>query len=266
MVEPAGVKPITTYKPGENVQQAFGLTIYGQGGTGKTTLIGTMPGRGLIIDVPQIEGGTFVLSDKADRIEVTSIETWDAIDNVYWFLKKGQHNYQWVAIDSITAMQELAKRKTVAERDLSADPHKLTLPEYGKIGQLVGELVYRFRTLPLHTIWIAQERKFGADEDSAGMIGPDVLPSALAALKPSMLLVGRLSVEHTLEGGWERQLRIGPHPRFHTKCRARPGLDVPAAIRNPDLTRLLKYLLGSGERPEEVQDIATMLLAPAAVV
>lgn len=249
------------YKPSSKVVASFGLTIYGRGGSGKTTLTGTMPGKGLIIDVPQIEGGTFVLEDKAANIDIVPVTQWNEVDDIYWFLngKNGvapTHKYRWVAIDSITAFQELAKRKVIKERDLDADPHSITLPEWGKMGQLVGELVYRFRTLPIHTIWIAQERKFGNDEGvgSSSVLGPDIIPSALAALMPSMMLVGRLSVQQDSLGEWVRHFRVGPHPDYYTKVRAKPGLVVPPVIKNPDLTVILRYLLGNGPAPESAEE------------
>lgn len=240
------------YKPSAEVRQSFGLCIYGRGGVGKTTLVGTMPGKGLIIDVPQIEGGTFVLEDKADRLDVVPVEAWNEIDDIYWYLAKEKHDYKWVAIDSITAFQELAKRKVVKERDmaLNADPHTITLQEWGKMGQLVGELVYKFRTLPIHTIWIAQERRHGSEESGTNVIGPDIIPSALAALMPSMMLVGRMFVQQIEDGSWERNLRVGPHSDFYTKVRAKPGLKVPPVIVRPDIGILLKFLLGSGPPPE----------------
>ena len=249
------------YKPTSKQKQSFGICIYGKGGTGKTTLVGTMPGKGLVIDVPQIEGGTFVLEDHADRIDVVPVTTWSEINPIYWFLAKEKHDYQWVAIDSITAFTELAKRQTIKERDLDADPHTISLQEWGKIGRLLAELIYQFRVLPIHTIWIAQERKFGGMDDVGdGTIGPDVSPAALQSLLPSMLLVGRLSVEHSIDGNWERHLRIGPSERYFTKVRAKPGLSVPAVIRNPSLASILRYVLGSGDRPEEVEEGSLIVL------
>lgn len=251
------------YKPSDRPRQAFGLCIYGQGGVGKTTIIGTLPGRGLIIDVPQIEGGTHVLSQHADRIDVVPVEEWDQIDPIYWFLKRGGHEYKWVAIDSITAFTELAKRKTIKERDLDADPHKVTLPEYGKIGDLVGELIYRFRTLDIHTIWTAQERRFGGDEGGGPvMIGPATTPSALAALKPSMLLVARLYVENLPGGKVERRMRIGPSSLYHAKARALPSVNVPPVIRNPHLGTLLAFLFGKDvpiDPVDESQDFLVLV-------
>lgn len=251
-------EPIKTYKPSaQSGAQTFGICIYGKGGAGKTTLIGTMPGNGLVIDIPQIEGGTFVLEDVADHIDVTSVERWEDIEKVYWYLANGDHKYRWVAIDSLTAMTELATRKTIRERTLSEDPHQVTLQEWGKIGRLVGELIYRFRTLPVHTIWTAQERTHGNENDSR-LLGPNTTPAALTYLIPSMMLVGRLYVEQG-ENGWERRLRIGPSEHFYTKTRARPGIDVPAVVRNPRLDVLLKFLLSNGERPEEVDESSIIL-------
>lgn len=250
------------YKPGEAAAgQTFSACIYGRGGVGKTTLLGSMPGKGLVIDVPQIEGGTFVLEDHADRIDVVPVTEWDEIDPIYWYLAKEDHGYQWVAVDSITAMQTLAQRKTVKERPLDADPHTISLQEYGKIGQLMKELVYRFRTLPIHVIWIAQERSFGSLEETSGKtIGPDVLPGALQGLLPSMILVGRLYVHETAEG-WERRLRIGPSDDFYTKARAKPGLDVPPIVKDPSLYGIIRFLLGRGERPQEAKDEVFTLFA-----
>lgn len=249
------------YKPGPTQKESFSLCIYGRGGTGKTTLLGTMPGQGLIIDIPQIEGGTFVLEHVADRIDIKSLTAWDEIDDVFWFLKKQPHAYQWVAIDSLTAMTQLAIRKTIGERDLDVDPNKISLQDWGKVGRLVGEMIYRFRTLPIHTIWIAQERKYGNEEQGdPKMVGPDTSPAALQMLIPPLMLCGRLTIEYTLEGAAERHLRIKPHPEIHAKVRARSGLDVPGTIRNPHLGQLLKYLLGSGERPEEVQELAMLIV------
>lgn len=255
------------YKPSSTRTQAFGICIYGKGGVGKTTLLGTMPGKGLVIDVPQIEGGTFVLEDKSENIDVVPVESWNEIDEVYWYLKgkngaKPAHDYRWVAIDSITAFQELSKRKVVHERELSADPHMVGLQDWGKMGQLVGELIYKFRQLPIHTIWIAQERKFGGGDDGGpAMLGPDIIPSALAALMPSMMLVGRLAVQQDMEGAWQRQLRIGPHPDYYTKCRAKPGLDVPPVIAKPNLTEILRYLVGNGPRPEAAVEAPMFILS-----
>lgn len=262
MTTPTNGKLPGVYKPSAKKREAYGICVYGRSGAGKTRLLGTMPGKGLVIDIPQIEGGTFVLSDVADRIDIVPVAKWEEIQPIFWYLKRETHSYNWVAIDSLSAMTELAKRKSLSERSLEADPHVISKQEWGKVGRLCGELIYQFRTLPIHTIWIAQERKFGTgDDDDSGMtIGPDVSPSSLAALLPSMLLCGRLSVEHTMDGTWERHFRIGPAEGYYTKARTAPGIESPAIVRNPNLGEILTYLLGlSTKRPDEVDESAIIL-------
>ncbi len=247
--------------PGD-ISPSRGVCIYGRSGVGKTFLLGTMPGRGLVIDVPQVEGGTEVIADKADRIKVTTVETWEELDTVFKFLQRGDHPYQWAAMDSATAAQKLAIRKVVKERDLASDPHKITQQEYGVIGGLMSELFYRFRTLKILTIWIAQERHHNSETDESSLLGPDVTPMALQALMPSMMFVARLFVTFTLGGSVERQLLVGPHPNYLTKCRARPGITVPGTIRNPNLEVLFKYLMGkAGIDQLDLIDESSLMMA-----
>lgn len=254
---PAPVSIPGAYKPGDKLLDSIGLCIYGKSGAGKTSLLATMPGRGLVVDVPQIEGGNFVLRPYKDRIDVRDVESWDDIDDIYWWLKKTPHDYKWVALDSITAFAELARRKTVKERTLAEDPHTTSQQEWGKIGSLVGELIYRFRVLPIHTIWVAQERKFGDEQRGEPVqLGPALSPAALSALQPSMFLIGRLSVDERMDGTTERRLRVGPHSLYISKIRALPGQDMPPLIANPHLGRILRYALGveGAKRPDQVDE------------
>src|SRR5688572_28801545 len=101
------------YKPGPNNRESFSICIYGRGGVGKTTLVGTMPGRGLVLDTPKTEGGTFVLENVADRIDVYPLNDWASIQTAFWFLQKQAHPYQWVAIDSLTGVTQLAITKVI---------------------------------------------------------------------------------------------------------------------------------------------------------
>jgi len=233
-------------------------TIYGRGGVGKTTLLGTMPGRGLVIDVPQVEGGTLVLADKADRIDVLLCTAWKDFRDVYNYLRDEDHGYKWVAIDSITAAQTLAKRKTVNDRDqVAIDPHTITMQDWGKIGELDATLYYSFSSLPLHVIFTAQE-KLKDQDDGTREYQPDISPASLAALQPRQMLIGRLytrEVDSPNGPVIERRLRVQPHARAIAKVRTLPSRPVPATIKDPDLSRLFGYLLGAKVKaPEAARD------------
>lgn len=238
-------------------------TIYGRGGVGKTTLLRTMPGRGLVIDVPQVEGGTFVLSDQAGRIDVLKATRWIDFQEVHKYLYAGAHDYKWVAIDSITAAQVLGKRKTLGERELSqADQHQVTQQDWGKIGELNAELYYKFCTLTkLHIIFIAQEQLKGSGDEGEPMeYQPNISPASLTALQPPQTMIGRLYTREvsTATGDLviERHLRVAPHARALAKCRTLPDRPVPPTIRNPSLGQLFGYLLGAknAKPPEGVVD------------
>lgn len=250
------------HKPGDDVH-SISACVYGRGGTGKTTLLGTMRGKGLIVDVPQIEGGTLVLADKASRIDVVPITKWNDLDEVYWYLAGGNHSYKWVGFDSITAVLELSRRRTIEERDLDADPHVISEREWGKIGSLLREAIYRFRTLPTDVMWIAQERRHTmatSEGAEAQVLGPDVTPSVLSGLLPSMLFVARTFVHVGLDGSVDYRLRLGPHEGFYTKCRARPGVRVPGVIRNANLAAIVDYLSGKGKELEEASDDSILVV------
>lgn len=257
---PEAKSAIVTFKPSAARTQKIAICIFGRGGVGKTRLLSTMPGSGLVVDIPVLEGGTNVLDDCDDHIDITTVEKWDEIQKIYWHLKdKKNHSYDWIAIDTVTAMTALAVRRTIGERKLDVDPHKITQPEWGVVGNMVAELVRQFRLLPIHQIWLGQEKTYGRDTEPRVM-GPDTSPAARAALLPPLMMCGRLYVEHTMEGIAERHMRVHKHADYDTKIRVKHGVDMPGVIREPNLQQIIRYALtGNGERPEEVVDTGFIL-------
>lgn len=262
-------RQLKPYRPGSHIPNPC-LAFYGLGGSGKTTLIGTMPGRGLVVDVPTIEGGTYVLEDKADRIMVLDVTTFDEIDDIYWAIQRqdetalpGVKDLNWIAIDSITAMQELAKRKVIGERDIPQADHKVSPQDWGYTGQLVGELIYRFNKLPnLTKIYTAQQRKFGSDDETNEpvMLGPAVLPSVLTPLMQPMFLLGRTFVTTDDEGKEQFLMRTGHHDLYLTKARSFPGKRLPAIIKEPNLGGILRYMFSDGKKPRAYTEASGIIL------
>lgn len=254
-------------KPSTRISQ-LAVCVYGRKGSGKTTLLGTMPGKGIILDIPQVEGGTVVLADEADRLRVMPILRWEDFDAAFKYLssEKGR-KYDWVAIDSLTAAQELAKRRAINDReaDLSMDPHTVTLQDWGKIGQLMSELIFKMKALKMHVIFTAQEKHRESDDTGAEMT-PDISPASMTSLLPPLNLLGRLSVvevedEDEDEVKQERHLRVGPHRMYTTAARAIPGRELPAIIKSPHLGQILAYLLGKKvKRPAAVRQEAVPII------
>lgn len=244
-------------KPRAEVAQYLAV-IYGRGGVGKTTMLGTMPGRGLVIDIPQFEGGDMVLSNKRDRISIAPVRVWEEINTLYLALRKGGQingtKYDWVAIDTISACQQLARKKVLKERDeIRAQRYEIRLNDWGSISQLMGQLFEQFRLLSMPVIFTAQEKARRDDrndeEDGERIIIPNVSPASLDLLIPHPLLIGRLYMYEGEDSKWERRLRVGPHSNYVTKSRSIPGRALPPIIRKPHLGNILGWMRGKDVKP-----------------
>jgi hypothetical protein len=210
-------------------------------------MLSTIPNKGLVIEVPQLEGsGSDVLAGSG-AIDVTPVVEWAEVESVYEHLLSGKHSYKWCAIDTVTDFMVLARRRIVGERSLAVDPHKLTLPERGNMNALVEELIYKFRSLPIFCFFLAQERRFEGEEGDSGYTGPAVAPGVLTPLVSGALLVGRLKMEYTLTNEAERQLFLAPSPDYYTKVRTKPGIKVPKATRTLDFGKLIPYFAGNAK-------------------
>lgn len=254
--------PIKTHKPG-GAPPTYSICLYGRGGVGKTTMLSTMEGKGLVIDVPQSEGGAdMVLEEWGDRIDITYIEKWADLEPVRLRLIREPHDYKWIAIDSLTALNNLARRKVINEeaRPLNVNPHDMQLKEWGIMAREVAEIVFQFQKIRgVHKVYIAQERTHGYG-DEPKRIGPDIQPETLRHLIGPLTLMGHLSLAQNSDSEWERTLRIGPDEGYFTKYRAKYGVDVPFVIRRPKFQigsnrPILPYLFGkSARRPLELKE------------
>jgi len=234
-----------------------GICITGYTGVGKTTLASTMPGNGLIIDVPTTEGGSFVIPEnRAHRIGGVRLDKWDDLEEVYQAILSGNTDalelpatpLNWIAIDSITGLANLAREKTIGDRPSTSKTPKnqVSLQEWGWIGNLVGWEVPKWQALPYAVIWLAQERVHGGYDDGGEdrRIGPNITAAALKLLIPPMTLIGRLTVEGDKE---RRVLTVGPPGGdYIVKVRAIPGRKLPNRIQDPHLGQILKYLYFNG--------------------
>lgn len=255
-------------KPSKRVPQ-YMVVIYGQGGAGKTSLFGTLErlGRGLVIDTPQYEGGTEVIAQHRKFIDVREARTWTDIEALYHAVRTGKATfedggepYQWVGIDTGTGVQKIARRKVKADEDDEemrriGQAYKLTLPNYGSIGDLMAIFFEDFRNLRIPVIIMCQEREREDEETGAMVVGPDLTPMSLREVVPHPKLLGRLYVARNGKGQWERRLRVGVHPGYYTKVRAVQGRRLPAIIKRPHLGDILAYMSGEDiPKPRAARD------------
>jgi hypothetical protein len=80
------------------------VIVHGGAGSGKTTMAGTTGVKTLIISA---ESGLLSLAGAPDYIHVTEVKTMAQLDEVYDFLRAGNHGYQWAILDSISEIGEV---------------------------------------------------------------------------------------------------------------------------------------------------------------
>ena len=250
-------------KPGD-IPPSFGILIYGRSGSGKTSLLRTMPGKGLVIDVRTKENGTNVLRAERERIDVFPLERWNELDDVRNYLLHPDSQYRWVALDSITGLLSLAEEATIPRSaSLSAAPRSLKGQEWGQMGGRVIRLLDTLHSMKIYTLITAQEKRREVF-DLGNVIVPDVIPMLLTPLTEPLLLIGHLRVEYLNPQQKEWQLRVQSHPTYYSKNRLPPevSLELPDVIRDPHLGRLIRFIYGKGPAP----DAATPKAPPQGVV
>lgn len=239
------------------------VLVYARSKKGKTRF-GTSAPNVLVIDPEQ--GTDYETKANPDVWNLTS---WEELSNeVYPFLRSGQHEYKWISLDGLTAIYDMALnfvRSQDEEIDLNRKPDQVKIQDYGKANKLVGGLLYNLHALSQVGIIItAQERTVEVNrtddsddeiENSAYMFVPD-LPKGIRGTVNSIVdVIGRV---YTVNGmvekkvrskadpskiitkkveGIERRLWVSPHPLYDTGYRS--GFILPDYISNPTIPRLI---------------------------
>jgi hypothetical protein len=235
-------------KLASELPQNQNFVIYGDSGTGKTRLASSAP-KVLVLDVND-KGQDSVRRDINPHF--LPIEYWSEVNDAYWFLQEGDHDFESVAIDTVSNLQNICMDFVLgdeAARDASRDPDMPARQAWGKVGKLMRTQIINFRNLPLNVIFVAQLRakQTGDDEDEESEIiyGPEVSPSVEKTLKAAVGTIGYMTKREvvvrnkkrkTARREIRRRLLLGDSERYVSKDRN--GV-FPAHIDAPDLTDML---------------------------
>lgn len=134
------------------------VVLYGRPGMGKTTLIGSLPGRTLIVDVDR---GTSVLGGTGSKADCVRLK--EDLSDLPLVLAELEKNcpYDTVAIDSLSELEKSMLTVLGRRGNNSGAPE---LQHYNQIQFKISDYVRRFRALPCNTIFTAWE---GATEGTA---------------------------------------------------------------------------------------------------
>lgn len=223
------------------------MCLYARNKVGKTQFAGSSTLDTFLIDCN--EKGTDSISDRSN-VTVFEIPKFDDIDAAYWYLKASNHPHKVVVIDTMSMLAKLAMKhvlKEDLEKTLDREPPTPDKRSWGKVGQLLDETTMRFRNLPMHVLFLAQERRTTSDDDEGGTtieIGPDLSPAPRATLQSAVSLIGRLyvkEVEKDDKTTMQRRMLTGAHPKYTAGNRFKQLKYVEV---NPNLEDFLTRIYG----------------------
>lgn len=259
-------------KPVSEIKRHTSTALYGRSGTGKTTLASTWPKPILYLNI--LDNGEESISDVED-LDVVDIEDSDQLlEQVLWLAKqasKGKLIYKTVIVDTMSQLQGMLTRELVERLGLKLKKGKrpgdfgtLTMQHWGLISGDMIKFIMDIRALPVHSVFIAQEKAFNVsddEDDGADQIAPEVgcklMKSVRKDLEASVNIVGNtfIRVKVTKEKDpktkkttktIEKQfcLRLGPNEVYTTKIRKPKGIEAPDYIVDPNFRKLMKIVKG----------------------
>jgi hypothetical protein len=119
---------------------------------------------------------------------------------------------------------------------------------YGRSGKLCGGMFTAFRNLPMHVIFLAQERSVSLDyddENSATQITADLPAGARRVATSSVGVMGRLTKTQVrlrdketkkVTKKWITQLHVGDSEALKTKDRT---YQLGETVRNPTMPKII---------------------------
>lgn len=154
--------PIISMSEYEEVKNVL---VYGDSGIGKTVISASAP-RTLVLGVEQ---GLVSAKRAGSTADMWLIESWGGSptdknpDNnlraaYRWLSKGGYRKYQWLDVDGITEMQEMAKMQLLAdgiELDPNSSEYVLEWQSNLALQQMTKIMVKNFCKLPVNTIFTA---------------------------------------------------------------------------------------------------------------
>lgn len=127
----------------EVTKQGKSVLVYAESGVGKSTLLGTMSGPTLVLNV---EGGLYVLKDCADVDHIEILESLDNLAEVFDFLSDpgNIHDYRNIALDSGTELEKFMQIRLAKKSSNDGMP---SMHDYGVISFKMRDYMRRLRDL-----------------------------------------------------------------------------------------------------------------------
>lgn len=192
---------IKVFRPTDHKVKAL---IYWASGSGKTVFGGTSP-KPIFASA---ESGLLSLGSKeVPFVEIKSIKD---LEELLAYLKKGDHQFETVVIDSITEINDIIKLEIEKKTG-----KQMQLQDWGTLAKKIKDILRNFRDLPMHVLMISQE-SIEKDGDVVTKVLPYLNGKSATEIASFMDIVGYLFVEKT----GDRKIITSSDPRLITKDRS----------------------------------------------
>jgi hypothetical protein len=257
--------------------------IHGPQGSGKTTLASTLGllGRTLFIDLIGEQGTqSFRGAPWASNIQIARPRSITALDDIFWELAKGNHGYECVVIDSLTAVQKMTMRFLLghdesAVREIRKGTAPADIRTWGQALDVMTDVATFWYSLadstrpkPMHVAMTAQTKITENEETGSLTRTPDVQKGAMSITLAAPAYVLYTDVEENMEHLADDSqppvlhvVRFGANPDYKTKGRVPYHLRgrIPAILgrKKPVTLAELSRILGIGgvaPAPEQEQE------------
>jgi hypothetical protein len=219
----------------------YKIIIHGPQGAGKTALAGTIAecGKTLYLDLPG-EKGVRSLRGAPFEKNITFVrpKSITMLDDIFWRLAEGDHDFQAVVIDSMTSVQKMAMRfmlghSETAVREIKTGTAPADQRTWGQtLDIMVDTATFWFGLAdaqldhPMHVVMTAQTVMVDNEDSGTRDRCPDVQKGArsISLAAPDYILY--VEVEENMDYLADDTLppvnhvvRFGAHPGYRTKAR-----------------------------------------------
>ena len=254
---------------GDSSEEGISLCLYGESGTGKSTLASTFPGPILwCIRSGGKNPGEIKSVAKEDRKKIKKLilqSSKDLLDVAD--LLESEGGFKTVVLDNCSGFSDM----TMAEiLQLDKLPEQLSWglaqqSDWGQLSLQCKEIWRRVLDLSINRIFIAHQRDFSKEESKASdldlipSIGPSLTPALATWINAScdnvcqcfkkqktvvkqVKMAGKTVSQTVPVPGVDYCLRTGPHGVFMTRFRVPRGRQLPDMIIDPDYGKLIKLI------------------------
>lgn len=244
--------------------------IHGPQGSGKSTLASTIAklGKTLFIDLTGEKGvRSFMGAPYGKNITVMRPGSITKMDDVFWELNKGNHDFKAVVIDSLTGFQKmtmryLLKMDETAVREIKQGASPADIRTWGQALDVMTDTATFWHGLadgnrpnPMHVVMTAQTKVLEDEVLGTRTRMPDVQKGALSVTLAVPDYIVYCDLEDNMDAMSDDSLpaqnhivRFGNNAEFRTKAR------VPVDLRGK-----IPAVLGRGKNPPDLATLSKLL-------